>query len=276
MVDKLNVPITAKIRIFDDEEKTIKLCQNMESVGVSMITVHGRTVNANKLFVGSADWNIINKIKSNVKIPVVANGGISCYNDVDRCFQETNADGVMSSEALLENPKLFLKHGNDQFYNNYVENQLATADEYLTYVYCFGNEFLPRIDMIRSHLFKILYRFMDAPKNADLRRILAEKDLPDMVQVVIELKNRLSTIDFNTEKGIQIGYIGPTIWYMRHRDSRALSRIVATPRQKKMTKDLLMETKQSNTINLESKLQLLRQKYADKLLKKNDDVNTAT
>ena len=210
----------------------------MEAIGVSMITVHGRTVNANKLFVGSADWNIIKNIKANVNIPIIANGGISNYDDINKCFIETTADGVMSSEALLENPKLFLKDGDDQFYNNYVNSQFNTVIEYLTYLYCFGPENLPRIDIVRSHLFKILYRFLDAPKNADLRRIVAEKDIPNMLQVVIELKNRLSSVDNNTEKGIQEGYIGPTIWYMRHRDSRALKRIVALPRYNKMTKEL--------------------------------------
>lgn len=44
---------------------------------------------------------MIKKIKETVSIPVVANGGIYLFSDVDRCLSYTNVDGVMSSEALL-------------------------------------------------------------------------------------------------------------------------------------------------------------------------------
>jgi len=57
--------------------------------------------------VGSCNWDIIRKIKETVNIPVVANGGIYLFGDVDRCLSQANVDGVMSSEALLENPALF-------------------------------------------------------------------------------------------------------------------------------------------------------------------------
>jgi tRNA-dihydrouridine synthase 1 len=44
-----------------------------------MLTVHGRTRKQNKEKVGSCNWDIIKKIKETVGMPVVANGGISCY-----------------------------------------------------------------------------------------------------------------------------------------------------------------------------------------------------
>lgn len=56
---------------------------------------------------GNANWDIIKKIKQNARIPVYANGGISCYDDVHECMEYTGVDGVMSSEFLLEYPALF-------------------------------------------------------------------------------------------------------------------------------------------------------------------------
>ena len=42
-----------------------------------------------------------------LNIPVIANGGIYCFEDVINCLTFTGYDAVMSAEALLENPALF-------------------------------------------------------------------------------------------------------------------------------------------------------------------------
>ena len=46
--------------------------------------------------------------------------------------------------------------------------------------------------VVRAHLFKFLYRFIDAPCNADLRQVLATGDLDEMFAVVDEIERRLS------------------------------------------------------------------------------------
>jgi tRNA-dihydrouridine synthase 1 len=38
---------------------------------------------------------------------VIANGGISTYDDCIKCLDYTGCDGVMSSESILEYPALF-------------------------------------------------------------------------------------------------------------------------------------------------------------------------
>lgn len=43
LVDNISIPVTCKIRVLQDEEKTIELCKQLESTGISAIAVHGRT-----------------------------------------------------------------------------------------------------------------------------------------------------------------------------------------------------------------------------------------
>ena len=53
------------------------------------------------------DWAAIGEVVRAVGIPVIANGGIGCREDVEACSEQTGAAAVMSSEGLLENPALF-------------------------------------------------------------------------------------------------------------------------------------------------------------------------
>lgn len=72
-----------------------------------LCAVHGRTVRQAKTTQGTANWDIIAKVKSTLAIPVVANGGVETRADAIRLLEATGADAVMSSEALLEDPSLF-------------------------------------------------------------------------------------------------------------------------------------------------------------------------
>lgn len=43
LVNGLSIPVTCKIRIFPDIEKSVSLVKEFEACGISAITVHGRT-----------------------------------------------------------------------------------------------------------------------------------------------------------------------------------------------------------------------------------------
>lgn len=43
LVENVNLPITCKIRVLDDIDKTVELAKEFESTGISAIGVHGRT-----------------------------------------------------------------------------------------------------------------------------------------------------------------------------------------------------------------------------------------
>ena len=111
MVKKLNenlkIPVTVKIRCLTDEAKTLELCLAIQDAGASLLTVHGRLKEHNKHRVGTCNYTIIKKIKETLQIPVIVNGGISTFKDVESALAITGADGVMSSESILEYVPLF-------------------------------------------------------------------------------------------------------------------------------------------------------------------------
>lgn len=112
MVRGLNIPVMCKVRIYKDYDRTLNLCEALVSAGASLLTVHGRTREEKGQLVQEADWATIAKLKRHfairrIPVPIIANGGIECVDDVYRCIEETGVDAVMTSEAILENPALF-------------------------------------------------------------------------------------------------------------------------------------------------------------------------
>ena len=105
--ENLKVPVTCKIRCLPNEADTLALARAIEQAGASLLTVHGRTRDHNKQTVGPANWAIIRRIKQELRIPVICNGGISTFEDVQSALKFTGCDGVMSSESILEYPALF-------------------------------------------------------------------------------------------------------------------------------------------------------------------------
>ena len=97
----LEIPVTCKIRVQRTFSDTLDLCEQLIAAGCAMLAVHGRTKAQIKMFQGDADWGIIRRLKSALRIPVIANGGVQFPADVARCLEATGADGVMVAEGIL-------------------------------------------------------------------------------------------------------------------------------------------------------------------------------
>lgn len=100
-------PVTIKIRKgFDDSLiNAVEVAQIAEFNGAKAITVHGRT--REQYYSGNADWDIIKKVKENVKIPVIGNGDITKPQTAKKMFEYTNCDAVMIGRASQGNPWIF-------------------------------------------------------------------------------------------------------------------------------------------------------------------------
>ena len=113
----VSVPVTLKIRTGPRpaERNAVRIARIAESAGIQLLAIHGRTRACG--FGGQAEYQTIAEVKSQVRIPVVANGDIETPEDAKRVLEQTGADGVMIGRAAHGRPWLFreiehfLEHG---------------------------------------------------------------------------------------------------------------------------------------------------------------------
>ncbi|XP_015368294.1 PREDICTED: tRNA-dihydrouridine(16/17) synthase [NAD(P)(+)]-like [Diuraphis noxia] len=176
--DNLTVPVSCKIRIFEDLTKTISYAKMLEEAGCQMLTVHGRTRDQKGRLTGIADWNQIKAVKENVTIPVLANGNILIYQDIERCLKETLCEGVMSAEGHLHNPYIF---------DNQSPPVWEPALEYLD----LSQQYPCPLSNTRGHLFKLCYHVFSLPENESIREILAKgQNRNDFRNAIMQLKEK--------------------------------------------------------------------------------------
>lgn len=70
LTKNIKVPITCKIRVFEDEEETLSLVKELVSTGIAAIAIHGRTKAERPQHPNRN--GTIRKIAENIAIPVIA------------------------------------------------------------------------------------------------------------------------------------------------------------------------------------------------------------
>lgn len=107
VVNAVDVPVTLKIRTgWDSENRNcLQIAQIAEQVGISALTIHGRTRSC--LFEGDAEYESIKAVKQAVSIPIIANGDITSAEKAQQVLDYTQADGIMIGRGSFGRPWLF-------------------------------------------------------------------------------------------------------------------------------------------------------------------------
>lgn len=142
VVEAVKLPVTVKTRLGWDEDSKIivELAERLQDVGISALTIHGRT--RQQMYKGEADWTLIGAVKANPRmhIPIIGNGDITTPERAKECFDRYGVDAIMIGRASFGHPWIFRD----------VKHYLATG------------ELLPpmsvadRVDLAKRHLAKSL------------------------------------------------------------------------------------------------------------------------
>ncbi len=98
--------ITVKIRtgLKKGDDFASEFAKGLENAGASLITIHGRV--REDYYSGEPDYRAIEKAKKQVKIPIIANGGVFTPTDATSLMDRTGVDGVMIARGSVEDPFL--------------------------------------------------------------------------------------------------------------------------------------------------------------------------
>lgn len=107
VVAAVDVPVTLKIRTgWDRQRRNARAVAKIaESAGIRALAIHGRTRACG--FAGEAEYDTIAAVKSEVRIPVIANGDIDTPERVKHVLSYTRADAVMIGRAAQGRPWMF-------------------------------------------------------------------------------------------------------------------------------------------------------------------------
>ena len=104
------MPVSTKIRLCEPSSLTPELGKRLAAAGSAWITVHARHVNAKRRRAGPADLGVVKTFKEKLaaegfaNVPIVSNGNVGTWGHIVENRKETEADGIMVGESLLDNP----------------------------------------------------------------------------------------------------------------------------------------------------------------------------
>ncbi|NDU80246.1 MAG: tRNA dihydrouridine synthase DusB [Ferrovum sp.] len=127
VVQSVSVPVTLKIRTGWEpaHRNAITIAKIAESSGIQSLAIHGRTRACG--YRGEAEYDTIAAVKSEIRIPIIANGDITTPEKALKVLQHTKADGLMIGRAAQGRPWIFREIAHYLLHES--ELQTPTANE---------------------------------------------------------------------------------------------------------------------------------------------------
>ena len=158
IVKRTKLPVTIKTRLGWDHKsiKIIEVAERLQDVGISAISIHGRT--RAQMYKGEADWRPIAKVKENPRmlIPVFGNGDLTSPERVKEMKEIYGLDGAMIGRASIGNPwffdqvKYFLKNNKHKSLPN-LNQRVETARKHLQMAISWKGEVLGLLETRRHY-----------------------------------------------------------------------------------------------------------------------------
>lgn len=109
MRSNMKVPLSIKIRTGWDAntlnaKEVINIAHNS---GIEWVAIHGRT--RTQQYTGFANWDFIEALNENKKLPLIGNGDLHHPYGVSERMQKTNCDALMIARGALRNPFIFVE-----------------------------------------------------------------------------------------------------------------------------------------------------------------------
>ena len=103
----VTLPVTAKIRLGWERPHNISadMAAALEDAGIAALCVHARY--KDQLYSPPVDYNAVGLVRERVKIPVIANGDITCYESARAALRQTGCQSLMIGRGALGNPFVF-------------------------------------------------------------------------------------------------------------------------------------------------------------------------
>ncbi|MCK0071054.1 tRNA dihydrouridine synthase DusB [Kordiimonas laminariae] len=155
-VNAVSLPVTLKMRLGwdDDSFNAPELAKIAQEAGIKMLVVHGRT--RCQMYKGHADWEKVGIVKDAVDIPLVVNGDVNTFDDVDNALEQSGADGVMIGRGTYGKPWFpsqvihYLKTGERIAEPTLAEQLEAILSHYEEMLHHYGT--VTAVRMSRKHL----------------------------------------------------------------------------------------------------------------------------